>query len=106
MPDKPKTPVSNLRIPAEIKRKAQERSDVEVPLRERVRQMTHETLTAEPGDVIEWERDGQRFGGTVWVPPSQPDNMLAGDTFIRLNGEWIGTNEHVVSIVRKNSSKK
>lgn len=59
------------------------------------------TLTAEPGDVIEFERDGQRFGGVVWQPPSQPDNMLAGDTFIRLHGKWIATIEHVVSIQRR-----
>lgn len=58
-------------------------------------------LVAEPGDVIEFERDGQRFGGVVWQPPSQPDNMLAGDTFIRLHGKWIATIEHVVSIQRR-----
>ncbi|MBK5238069.1 MAG: hypothetical protein JJE28_03040 [Actinomycetales bacterium] len=57
-----------------------------------------EALTAEPGDVIEFERDGQRFGGVVWQPPSQPGSMLAGDTFIRLRGEWIATTEHVASI--------
>lgn len=60
----------------------------------------HLPLTAEPGDVIEFERDGKRFGGLVWQPVSQPDNLIAGDTFIQLHGEWIATLEHVVSIRR------
>lgn len=63
--------------------------------------MTHEILTAEPGDVVEFERDGQRFGGVVWQPPTQPDNLLAGETFIRLHGEWIATTENVVAHRRK-----
>lgn len=62
-------------------------------------------LTAEPGDVIEFERNGQRFGGVVWQPPSQPESLLAGDTFIRLRGEWIASMEHVVSIRRAHRGK-
>lgn len=60
-----------------------------------------EALIAEPGDVVEFEREGQRFGGVVWQPPTQPENLLAGDTFIRLNGDWIATTEHVIRHDRK-----
>jgi hypothetical protein len=65
--------------------------------------MSIEALVAEPGDVVEFERDGQLFGGVVWQPqtPAQLGNMLAGDTYIRLNWKWIATTEHVVSHRRR-----
>jgi hypothetical protein len=66
-----------------------------------VSDLMSEVLTAEPGDIIEFEQKGQRYGGVVWQPPSFPDCLFAADTCIRLDGRWIATTEHVVSIRRK-----
>ena len=42
-----------------------------------------------PGDRLIFERpDGEVFGGAVWQSPTT-GAIIAGDTFLRLNGEWL-----------------
>lgn len=42
-----------------------------------------------PGDRLIFERPGGVvYGGAVWQSPTTGD-ILAGDTFLTLNGEWL-----------------
>lgn len=59
-----------------------------------------EIRSVQPGDVVIFEDGGEQFGGTVWRSPTTGD-LLAGDTFLTLSGEWIATDDHVVQIIRK-----
>jgi hypothetical protein len=56
--------------------------------------------SVQPGDTVIFQNRGKQFGGVVWRAPSTGD-LLAGDTFLTVRGEWVTTDEHVVRIIRK-----
>lgn len=64
-----------------------------------------EIQSVQPGDQVIFENRGEQFGGTVWRSPTTGD-LLAGDTFLTLRGEWIATDEHVARIVRKREARR
>lgn len=52
-----------------------------------------------PGDtVIMKNGDSAEFGGVVWRPPSNPSQLLAGDTYIFWDGEFHVRKELIVAI--------
>ena len=61
-----------------------------------------------PGDQVTFERPGKPiYGGVVWQSPSTGD-IIAGDTFLRLKGEWLPmpTGDVQVRIVRRDRGEQ